>query len=151
MPVAEANPILDAMIRHQWLFPAAECVHIASFALSIGTIAVVDLSLLNLGFGRKSATGLLRTTEPWTLAGLTLIIFSGLLLFASDPDHYLSNSAFQVKIPALILALIWNYTVHRRVALSPGHSGAASKVTAAVSLGLWVMVVFGGLFIGFER
>ena len=73
------------------------------------------------------------------------------MLFASDPDHYLSNAAFQVKIPALILALIWNYTVHRRVALSPGHSGAASKVTAAVSLGLWVMVVFGGLFIGFER
>ena len=85
MPVAEANPILDAMIRNQWLFPAAECVHIASFALSIGTIAVVDLSLLNLGFGRKSATGLLRTTEPWTLAGLTLIIFRALCFSPAIP------------------------------------------------------------------
>lgn len=47
MPVAEANPMLEAMIRNQWLFPATECVHIASFALSIGTIAVVDLSFPN--------------------------------------------------------------------------------------------------------
>lgn len=145
-----ANPIFDAMVRHQWLFPATECVHIASFALAIGTIAVVDLSLLDLGFGRKSAAALLRTTEIWTLVGLTLIIFSGLMLFASDPDHYFANAAFRVKIPALVLALLWNYTVHRKAVLS-NNSGIVSKLVAVISLALWVSVVFGGLWIGFTR
>ena len=147
---ADANPILDAMIRHQWLFPVTECVHIASFALSIGTIAVVDLSLLNWGFGRKAAASLLRTTEPWTLTGLTLIVFSGLMLFASDPEHYFSNSAFQVKIAALILVLLWNFTIHRRIVLKSDGSAAAGRLVGAISLALWVTVVFGGLFIGFE-
>jgi hypothetical protein len=146
----QANPIVVAMIEHQWLFPAAECVHILSFALSIGTIAVVDLSLLGAGLRRKAAPQLVRSTDLWTLCGLVLIIFSGLFLFANDPDHYYLNSAFQFKITCLVLAIIYNYTIHRKVALSEGGSGMVSKLVAGVSLALWVSVVFGGLFIAFE-
>ena len=138
------------MIQHQWLFPATECVHILSFALSVGTIALVDLSLLDMGLGRKAAARMCRTFEIWTLLGLVLILFTGLLLFASDPDHYYLNSAFQLKISALVFALIWNYTIHRRVALSAGSSAVLAKLAGGVSLALWVSVVFGGLFIGFS-
>jgi hypothetical protein len=139
------------MIQHQWLFPAAECVHILSFALCIGTIAVVDLSLLDLGFGHKAAARMCRSFELSTLVGLVLLVFSGLFLFASDPDHYYLNAAFQVKISALVAAIIWNYTIHRKVALSTAGAGAFAKLVGGVSLALWVSVVFGGLFIGFTR
>lgn len=145
----QANPVLDAMIEHQWLFPAAECVHIVSFALSIGTIALVDLSLLGVGLQRKASPQLVRSMDPWTLSGLVLIIFSGLFLFASDPDHYYLNPAFQIKITCLVLAIVFNYTIHRKVALSADGSSMVNKLVGAVSLGLWVSVVFGGLFIAF--
>jgi hypothetical protein len=145
----QANALTQAMIDNAWLFPAAECVHIASFALAIGTIALVDLSLLGVGLQRKAAAEIARSTGLWTLTGLVLIIFTGLLLFASDPDMYLRNSSFRFKITCLVLAIVYNYTIHRKVALSESGSGMGTKLVAGVSLALWISVVFGGLFIAF--
>jgi hypothetical protein len=48
-----------------------------------------------------------------------------------------------------VLAIIYNYTIHRKVAFSDGGSGVLTKVAAGVSLLLWISVVFGGLFIAF--
>jgi len=145
----QANALTQAMIDNDWLFPAAECVHIASFALAIGTIALVDLSLLCVGLQRKAAAQIARSTSLWTLTGLVLIIFTGFLLFASDPDMYLRNSSFRFKITFLVLAIIYNYTLHRKVAFSEGGSGIGTKLVAGISLALWISVVFGGLFIAF--
>jgi hypothetical protein len=144
----QANALTQAMIDNEWMFPAAECVHIASFALAIGTIALVDLSLLGVGLQRKAAAQIARSTGLWTLTGLILIVFTGFLLFASDPDMYLRNSSFRFKITCLVLAIVYNYTIHRKVALSEG-SGMGTKLVAGVSLALWISVVFGGLFIAF--
>ena len=145
----QANALTKAMIDNDWLFPAAECVHIASFALAIGTIALVDLSLLGVGLRRNAAAQIARSTGLWTLTGLVLIIFTGFLLFASDPDMYLRNASFRVKITCLVLAIVYHYTIHRKVALSENGSGMGTKLVAGVSLALWVSVVFSGLFIAF--
>jgi hypothetical protein len=145
----QANALTKAMIDNDWLFPAAECVHIASFALAIGTIALVDLSLLGVGLRRNAAAQIARSTGLWTLTGLVLIIFTGFLLFASDPDMYLRNASFRFKITCLVLAIVYHYTVHRKVALSENGSGMGTKLVAGVSLALWVSVVFSGLFIAF--
>ncbi len=145
----QANALTKAMIDNDWLFPAAECVHIASFALAIGTIALVDLSLLGVGLRRNAAAQIARSTALWTLTGLVLIIFTGFLLFASDPDMYLRNASFRVKITCLVLAIVYHYTIHRKVALSENGSGMGTKLVAGVSLALWVSVVFSGLFIAF--
>jgi hypothetical protein len=145
----QANALTKAMIDNDWLFPAAECVHIASFALAIGTIALVDLSLLGVGLRRNAAAQIARSTGLWTLTGLVLIIFTGFLLFASDPDMYLRNASFRVKITCLALAIVYHYTIHRKVALSENGSGMGTKLVAGVSLALWVSVVFSGLFIAF--
>jgi uncharacterized protein DUF6644 len=145
----QANALTKAMIDNDWLFPAAECVHIASFALAIGTIALVDLSLLGVGLRRNAAAQIARNTALWTLTGLVLIIFTGFLLFASDPDMYLRNASFRFKITCLVLAIVYHYTIHRKVALSQNGSGMGTKLVAGVSLALWVSVVFSGLFIAF--
>ena len=145
----QANALTKAMIDNDWLFPAAECVHIASFALAIGTIALVDLSLLGVGLRRNAAAQIARSTGLWTLTGLVLIIFTGFLLFASDPDMYLRNASFRFKITCLVLAIVYHYTIHRKVALSENESGMGTKLVAGVSLALWVSVVFSGLFIAF--
>ena len=145
----QANALTKAMIDNDWLFPAAECVHIASFALAIGTIALVDLSLLGVGLRRNAAAQIARSTGLWTLTGLVLIIFTGFLLFASDPDMYLRNASFRFKITCLVLAIVYHYTIHRKVALSENGSGMGTKLVAGASLVLWVSVVFSGLFIAF--
>jgi hypothetical protein len=139
-----ANP-LNA---NEWAFPLTECFHITSFALSIGLITLVDLRLLGLGMKHQTPRQILQDTGIWTLAGLIIVIISGLLIFSSDPIRYLYNFGFQFKITVLVLAIIYNYTIHRKVAMS-NPSPMVGKLVGGASLLLWVLVPFGGIWISF--
>jgi hypothetical protein len=139
-----ANPLNS----NEWAFPLTECFHIASFALSIGTIAIVDLRLLGLGMKQQSAAQLTKDTGLWTFAGLVIVILSGLMIFSSDPIHYTYNEAFRFKVTVLLLAIVFNYTIHRKVALS-NPSSLLGKLVGGVSLLMWLSVVYGGLWIAF--
>ena len=132
----------------EWAFAAAECVHIASLALSIGTIAIVDMSLLGLGLKNQSPAKLLRSTELLTMAGLTIVISSGLALFTTDPLRYYYSPTFRLKMVLLLIGTLYNYTLHRRMT-RPDASTAAAKMAGAASLALWISVIFCGLFFAF--
>ena len=149
MLLLQTNAISDALNSSEWVFPIAECFHIAAFAWSIGMIAVVDYRML--GFGVRGATPaqLAKTTWPWTLLGLAIVLISGPVLFLSDPRMYLHNESFVFKMGALLVAILYNYTVHWKVATSSTASGGTQAIVGAISLLLWISVVFGGLFIAF--
>jgi hypothetical protein len=132
--------------NNEWSFPLLEIIHISAFTLSIGTIAIVDFGLL--GWGKHDAAKLLKETSSLTLIGLVIMLISGPLIFSSDPVMYLHNSSFKFKMVALLIAIIYNYTIHRRVVLSGAPSGM-NKAVGIISLALWISVVFGGLFIAF--
>ena len=129
-------------------FPILECIHIVGFALSIGTIAVVDFRLLGWWTRRQTPAEILQDTWMWTLAGIVVMIFSGLLLFSSDPDMYALNPAFNFKMACLVLAILFNYTIHRKTAAAK-EAPRNAKLVAWTSLALWGGVVFGGIFIAF--
>jgi hypothetical protein len=140
--------ITNPLNSSELVFPILECFHIVGFAISIGTVALVDLSLLGVGLTSGPPAQLARDTWVWTLSGLVLMFFSGLLLFSSDPDSYYLNWAFLVKMVFFISGVAFHYTIRRRALASdvPSDNG---KLVAAVSLILWGGVVFGGIFIGF--
>lgn len=142
------DPASNPLNNNEWSFPLVECFHIAAFAFSIGTIALVDMRLLGLGMMKQKPSELLRDTSLWTLAGLVVVITSGLIIFTTDPVRYYYSDAFRLKNLCLVLALVFNYTIHRKVALSD-QTGAGAKITALVSLLLWVTIVFAGLFYAF--
>ena len=57
---------------------------------------------------------------------------------------------FLFKITCLLLAILFHYTIHRKVVMA--NSSAALRILVAVmSLSLWVAVVFGGIFIEFVK
>ena len=142
------DPSSNPLNNNEWAFPLAECIHIAAMAVSVGTIVLVDLRMLGIGMLRQSAPQILADTELWTLAGLAVVVASGLTIFSSDPVAYLGNKAFLFKMGALLVALVYNYTIHRRVAR--GNSSAlTSKLVGAVSLALWSSLVFAAIFIAF--
>jgi hypothetical protein len=137
------NPLNESSLA----FPILECIHIAGFICGVGTVALVNFRLLGVGLTQKSAAQLWSDTKPWTLGGLLTAIFSGLLLFSINPDTYYLNVVFLAKMCSLVLAILFYYTVVRSVA---GRApGAGSRVAACISLALWALVLFGGVFIGF--
>jgi len=131
-------------------FPILECIHIAGFALSIGMTALVDFRVLGFGLEKQTPARIARAFDGWMLAGLIVALFSGLLLFSTDPDMYYLNWSFLLKMACLLLAIAFNYTIHRR-ALASHLSPRAARLVACISLVLWVSVIFGGIFIAVVR
>lgn len=143
MLIAFENPLNESALA----FPILECFHILGFALTLGTIALVDFRLLGFGL-RQNAGDLAKALAPWTLFGLIMVLVSGPLLFSSDPDMYYLNLSFQIKMVLLLLALLFHYTIRRKLlrgVLSPG----LNKPVACISLLLWSSIIFAGIFIAF--
>ncbi len=127
-------------------YPVLECFHIAGFALAIGTTALVDFRLLGFGLLGQSPAQIARAFQWWTLGSLIIAVFSGLLIFSTDPDMYYLNWSFLCKMAVLALAILFNYTVHRRPVYGTC-SNRSGRLIAGVSLLLWTGVIFGGIFV----
>jgi len=142
------DPSTNPLNGNEWSFPLLEIIHIAAFAMSIGTIALVDVRLLGLGMRNWTSGQLVKSTELWTQFGILLVVISGMILVTTDPSSYLYNPAFRTKIACLAAAIIYNYTWRLKVASSE-HSALMGGVTGALSIALWLSVVFGGIFYAF--
>lgn len=144
--MAIENPLSTSPLA----FPVLECFHIAGFALAIGMSTLVDLRLLGLGLNKQSPSQIARAFEWWTLAGLVVAVFSGLLLFSTDPDMYYLNRSFLIKLACLVLAVSFHFTIRRRAVIH-GVSRSAGWLVAFASMALWISVIFGGIFIAVVR
>ncbi len=148
----EDSAIGEAIRSSRWLFPAIESFHLLGLALMGGAVLLVNLSLLGFGIGRKSAAQLWRDTRPWLVASLAVNIVSGVLLFTSEAVKLYYHEAFWVKMISLALAILYTFTVLRKVALSDAErvSPLRSKAAALISIFLWSAVGAGGRWIGFS-
>jgi hypothetical protein len=140
--------ILNPVNEYSSAFPILECIHIAGIVCGVGTAALVNFRLLGVGLTQDSAARLWSDATPWTLGGLTLAIFSGLLLFSIDPAMYYANRAFRFKMLILLLAIVFYFTMVRK-AVAANSRGGKGSIVACISLGMWALVPFGGIFIGF--
>ncbi len=142
------DPASNPLNNNEWAFPLLECIHISMFAMSIGTIALVDLRILGLAMNHQKPSQLVKDTWNWTLIGLVIVIMSGITIFTTDPLRYYYNWSFRYKVIALIFAVIYHYTIRNRVAASDS-TGFGAKLVAIFSLLLWISIVFAGLFYAF--
>src|SRR5262245_11261536 len=93
-----ASALASALNNNEWAFPLVQSLHFMGFALSIGTIAIVDLRLLGLSMRRQEAAGLAADLKPWTLAGMAVMLVTGPLMFSTAAYAYHVNPAFQFKM-----------------------------------------------------
>ena len=133
---------------HEWAYGATEVVHILSLAVAIGFITLVDLRLLGFEVGNASSARLLRATAVGSLIGLVVAITTGFMVLATDPVRYFNHPTMRFKLAALLVAIIFNYSIHARVARGD-FPLAIRRVVGSVSLLLWVTIVFSGIFYSF--
>jgi hypothetical protein len=137
------------LIASEWLYGLTECLHIVGFAIAVGSIALVDLHLAGLGFPGTTPAMVLAQTASWTRRGLVLTSVAGGTILTTDGARYLAHPTMRLKLLAFGLAVLFNYTWHRRAVAKPGRGLRGPGAAAAVSLLLWIVVVFGGLFYAF--
>jgi putative flippase GtrA len=148
----EKSVIGEAIRNSQWLFPVIESVHLLALVLIAGAVLVVDMRLFGLGLRRQPVAQLARDAQPWLIGGLTVMLSTGMLLFLAEAIKCYYSPAFAVKMTSLLLALIFTFTVHRKVVLADESRVGAlwSRVVAVVSVALWSGVGIGGRWIGFS-
>ncbi len=133
-----------------WLFPFVEIFHLLALGLLGGTVILVNLSLLGVRFRGEPVSRLARDVQPLTNASLAVMLVSGFLLFSTEAVKMYGSPAFQFKMSCLALAILFTYTLHRRIVLSDGRFGARwRRVAAITSLVLWAGVALGGRAIGY--
>ena len=142
------SPWSHLINSYEWIFPAIQSLHFIGFALSIGTIAIVDLRLLGFGMRRQQPADLAADLKPWTLAGIAVMLITGPLMFSTDAVGYHYNPSFQFKMVCLALALLFHFTIHQR-AVRRGAPAVLAKLSGALSLLLWTGVVAAGRMIAF--
>ena len=142
------SPWANVMNGPEWAFPVVQSLHFMGFALSIGTIAIVDLRLLGVAMRRQTASELAAGLNRWTWIGIAVMLITGPLMFSADAVNYHHNPSFQLKMIGLMLALLFHVTLHRRVVRS-GASPLLGKLVGATSLALWTTVIACGRMIAF--
>lgn len=134
-----------------WLFPAIEAVHLLALSLLGGAVLLLDLRLLGFGLRGQPVRELAADLSPWLLAGLAGMIASGVPMFLSEALKCYESPPFRFKMLFLLLAILFTFTVRRRIAAShetPRRPWRA-RLTALVSLTLWTSVGLMGRAIGF--
>jgi len=120
--------------------------HYFSFFVLVGTIAVVDLCLLGFAGQGRAVTQLVEQLFPWTWTGFSIAVLSGFIMFAPDATTFLPAAWFWIKLLAVLLAVVFTLIIQwnvRRWEQAPGIPWLA-KLTACISLALWLGVILAG-------
>jgi hypothetical protein len=95
------SPVAD-LIAHGLGLPLAESLHFLGLCLLVGAIGSFDLRLL--GVARSVPIAAVHRLIPWGLLGFAINIGSGLLFVLTEPDQYIYNPSFHLKVLFLSIA-----------------------------------------------
>lgn len=151
----EASRLATRIRDSLFLFPLIESTHVFGLALVFGTIAVIDLRLLGIASTQRPFTRIWSDILKWTWAAFALTGLTGALMFITNARVYYHNFFFRTKMVLLVLTgvnmLVFDLTARRTVQRWDKAPSAppVGKVVAALSLAMWIGIIFMGRIIGF--
>jgi hypothetical protein len=133
-----------------------EGTHVLSLMLFAGTIFVVDLRLLGVTFRKTPVSVVSDRVLPLTVFGMVIMVITGVALFFAKPLLYYHSLWFRLKLVFLVVAainiIVFHFRVQRNlhewdtVEKPPGKA----RLSAAVSLLSWLLVITFGRFIAYD-
>jgi len=138
-----------------WSYGTINLIHILGITALFGSILLLDLRLL--GAWRQVPLAVL--SGPTTFLariGFALAVCSGIPMLSVNASEYIGNPFLLVKFPAIGLALLNAWLVHRSQAwrahwvreLMP-RERLRLALGAAVSLTFWLTAITGGRMLGY--
>jgi hypothetical protein len=138
-----------------WSYGVINLVHILGIILLFGSILLLDVRLLG-AWRQIPLAALSRPTTTMAQIGFVLAVCSGIPMIAVKSTDYIGNPFLLIKFPAIALALVNVWLVHRSPAwrahrqreLQPRERHRLAG-GAAASLVFWLTAITAGRMIGY--
>jgi hypothetical protein len=138
-----------------WTYAILNLGHILGLSTLFGSIAVLDLRLLEVT-RRVPIADLARVTVPLAKVGFAVAIVTGAAMICTNATEYVGNPFLLIKFPAILIGLVnvgiisrlpaWRAARERE--LEPRERRQLA-VMGGLSLGSWLTAVAAGRMIGY--
>ncbi|MCB5202940.1 DUF2214 domain-containing protein [Neorhizobium sp. T786] len=146
------TPLARALIVSPTVYLLVNAAHIMAIGMLFGSILALDLRLLGL-FEKVPLQTVAVFLSRMAGKGVALAVLTGLCLFSVKPTEYIQNTAFLAKLGLVALgignALVVHVTPGWRAAVTQGSISAPLRVSAVISLVIWISAIVAGRWIGF--
>lgn len=144
----EKLPFIYALKASLVGYPVVSGIHLFGLAILFTCVMLINLRLL--GFFKSIPQQPLTTTlRSIALPAFIIAVVAGLLMAAVRASSYITLTVFWLKL-ALIVTAVINFFIFTRLLANQGEEiSKAKKLSAALSLVLWVSVVACGRALGF--
>jgi hypothetical protein len=154
--IIQSSALAEWMRTSVKAMPIVNSLHVLAAATVFGTILIVDLRLLGFPNTRRAFTRISDEMLRLTWTAFALALGTGGLMFAANAHTYVDNTAFQLKMLALIGAGV-NMAIFQRITFrtvgvwDQSPTPRAARVAGAASILIWVTVIFLARWIGFTK
>ena len=146
----------QALIGSFYLWNWIESAHVLTLMVSLGMLFIIDLRMLGWTMTKIPADVIAEKLNIPMLVGFAIMIITGSLLYYANAIHETHSIWFRFKFVLLIAAAINAFLFHR--AMNKSVSSWANDVLppkrirtgAAISLCLWVAIVFMGRLMAYN-
>lgn len=134
-----------------WMFPAMEALHFIGLWVLFGVTIIVNIQML--GFMRAASFPSVHRLLPWAAIALAANVVTGMFFVLANPGMYLYSYPFGWKMSLLLLAgatLLYQTVFEGAWHVASGENPPTRvKAVAALSLAMWLGVMFYGRMLPF--
>ncbi len=133
---------IDILRNSKHAIPVIQSLHLFGITLLLSTMVILNFRMLGIGFGETRLDVLAKSVWRWATGGLLLAMASGFFVFLPDPARYAANKSFLTKMTILLVAILFQYTLYRKVLRTESSAVTARRhiLVPLVSLMLWFAV-----------
>jgi hypothetical protein len=142
-------PVSIAIRESIWISPLVNVAHLLALVMFVGAVLIVDLKLIGSDEGTP-IDAIAKGAHPWLVRGFVLLFLTGVPQLISNALREYYSVFFWFKMVVMVLALVFTFTVRRRVTLAQAGSVPVGtrKLVGASSIALWAAVAIPARLIG---
>ena len=134
-----------------WGFAVVEAIHLLAIAVLGGSVLIIDLRLLGVILHKEPARVLSRDLGRLLFGSLAVLILTGIAMVSEEALKCYYSPAFRWKMALLASSVLFYFTLHRRALIQADQYALTiwARITAIISMSLWLGVGVAGRAIGF--
>jgi hypothetical protein len=145
-----------ALSESGYAYPLVEGSHVMGLALSVGTVVWFDLRLLGWTMRHDRVSEVFTQVRPWMFVGFSIMVVTGVLLFATRATDAYESPFFRLKLALLVLGavnvVLFHSTVDRRRDEwdTDARPPLRARLAGGASLLLWFSIIAAGRIMAYN-